>query len=84
MTDELTKKIVAWAADTAGYAAQLPSRQARDAYLAGRHRELAEGAIAEGSTPQDADILADACVDAARRILTALLAQRAGGPKGRA
>jgi hypothetical protein len=32
------------------------------------------GAPAEGATPRDAAIVADACVDAARRILTELLA----------
>jgi len=40
------------------------------------------GAQAEGATPGDAAIVADACVDAARRIMTELLALRAGVPKG--
>jgi hypothetical protein len=84
MTDELTKKVVDWATETAGYAAQLPSRQARDAYLAARHRELMVGAVAEGAADGDARVLADACVNAARRIMTALLAQCAGVPQGRA
>ena len=84
MTDDLTRKIVDWATEIAGYAAQLPSRQARDAYLAERHRELVAGAVAEGASDGDAVILADACVNAARRIMTELLAQRAGVPKGRA
>ena len=39
---------------------------------------------AEGARQQDAVILADACVGAARRIMTELLAQRAGVPRGRA
>ena len=43
------------------YAAQLPSRQARDDYLAERRRELVSGAQAEGATARDAAILADAC-----------------------
>jgi hypothetical protein len=30
MTEDLIKKVVAWATEIAGYAAQLPSRQARD------------------------------------------------------
>jgi hypothetical protein len=63
---------------------ELPSRQARDAYLAERRDELAAGAVAEGASESDAAILADACVEAARAILTELLAQRAGAPKGRA
>jgi hypothetical protein len=42
------------------------------------------GAQAEGATAPDAAILADACVNAARRVMTELLAQRAGVPHGRA
>jgi Glutathione S-transferase, N-terminal domain len=42
------------------------------------------GAQAEGTTLRDAAILAEACVSAARRIMTELLAQRAGVPQGRA
>jgi hypothetical protein len=84
MTEELTKKVVAWASEIAGYAAGLPSRQARDHYLDERHRELVAGAMAEGAAQEDAVILADACVNAARRIMTELLAYRAGAPKGRA
>ena len=84
MPDDLTRKVVAWATEVGSYAAELPSRQARDAYLAERHRELTAGAAAEGATQHDATILADACVDAARTIMTELLAQRAGEPKGRA
>jgi hypothetical protein len=30
MTEDLTKKVVVWATETANYAAQVPSRQARD------------------------------------------------------
>ena len=84
MTEDLTKKIVDSATELAGHAAQRPSTQARDAYLAERHRELLVGALAEGAADGDAVILADACVNAARRIMTELLAQRAGVPKGRA
>jgi hypothetical protein len=84
MSEELTKTVVAWATEIGGYAAELPSGQARDAYLAERHRDLVTGALAEGATQRDATILADACVDAARRIMTELLAHRAGEPKGRA
>jgi hypothetical protein len=84
MTEELTKKVVVWATETAHYAAGLPSSQARDAYLVERRRELLAGALAEGAAQGDAAILADACVGAARRIMTELLAQRAGMPKGHA
>jgi hypothetical protein len=84
MNEELTTKVVAWATETASYAVQLPSRQARDDYLAERRRELVAGAVAEGATEGNAAMLADACVSAARRIMTELLAQRAGVPQGRA
>jgi hypothetical protein len=84
MTEELTRKVVAWATEIASCAAELPSSRARDAYLAERRRELVAGALAEGAAQRDAAILADACVDAARRIMTELLAQRAGPPRGRA
>ena len=84
MTEELTKKVVVWATEIAGYAAGLPSCQARDAYLAERRRELVAGAVAQGAAEGDAAILADACVSAAHRIMTELLAQRAGAHRGRA
>ena len=84
VTEDLTNKVVAWATEIARYAAQLPSRQARDDYLRERHHELVTGAQAEGATPRDAAIVAAACVDAARRIMTELLALRAGVPQGRA
>jgi hypothetical protein len=84
MTEDLTRKVVAWATEIGSHAADLPSRQARDAYLQERHRELAAGAVAEGAAERDAAILAEACVDAARRIMIQLLAHRAGEPKGRA
>jgi hypothetical protein len=83
MTEDLTKKVVGWATEIGNCAAQLPSMQARDSYLAERRRELVSGAVAEGAAEGDAVILADACVNAARRIMTQLLAQRAGVPKGR-
>jgi hypothetical protein len=44
VTEDLTNKIVAWASEVAGYAAQPPSRQARDDYLRERRRELVTGA----------------------------------------
>ena len=84
VTDDLTNKVVAWATEIGSYAARLPSRQARDEYLRERRRELVTGAQAEGATPRDAAIVADACVDAARRIMTEMLALRAGVQQGRA
>jgi hypothetical protein len=82
MTEDLTRKVVVWAGEIASRAAALPSRQARDAYLAERRRELVTGALAEGAAQRDAEILADACVNAARRIMTEVLACRAGVPDG--
>jgi hypothetical protein len=84
MTDDLTKNAVIWATEIGSYAAGLPSSQARATYLAERRRELVSGAMAEGASQQDAEALADICVNAARRIMTELLARRAGVPKGRA
>jgi hypothetical protein len=84
MDAELTAKVIAWATETARRAVDLPSRQARDDFLAERRRELVAGAVAEGASQDDATMLADACVSAARRIMTELLAQRAGVPHGRA
>src|SRR3990170_4876976 len=75
MPEELTDKVVAWAGEVARCAAQLQSRQAREDYLADRRRELMAAAEAEGARASDAAILADACVSAARRIMTELLAQ---------
>jgi hypothetical protein len=82
MNDDLTGKVVAWATQTARQAAELSSREAREAYLAERHRELMQGAIAEGVGEAEARTLADVCVDAARRIMTELMVQRAGEPRG--
>jgi hypothetical protein len=82
--EDLTNKVVAWATEIASYAAQLPSKQARDDYLRECRRELVTGVQAEGATTRDAAIVTDACVDAARRIMTELLALRAGVPQGRA
>jgi len=84
MTEDLTRKIVVWATETAKYAVALPSREARERYLAERHRELVAGAVAEGAAERDAVLLADACLDAARRITIELLAHSADEPQGRA
>jgi hypothetical protein len=42
-----TNKVVAWASGVAGYAPQLPSKQARDDYLRERGRELVTRQTAE-------------------------------------
>ncbi|HEY7243430.1 MAG TPA: hypothetical protein VH678_06050 [Xanthobacteraceae bacterium] len=84
MDADLTATVVAWATEAARQAMQLASREAREAYFAERHDELRQGVMAEGVGQGDARMLADMCVDAARRIMIELMAQRAGGPKGRA
>jgi hypothetical protein len=84
MSAELTDTIVAWATEVAAHAAGLSSRQAREDYLAERRRELLSGAQAEGATLEEAAVLADTCMNAAREIMIELLAQRAGVPQGRA
>ncbi len=84
MSDDLTRNVIAWASEIARIAADLPALEARERYLAERRRELVAGAMANGAKEQDAEVLADACVGAARRIMTELLAQRAGVPQGRA
>src|SRR5260370_34697587 len=63
MTEDLTKKIVTWAAEIAGYAAQLPSRQVREAYLGERRDELGAGGVAEGGSEGGAAVLGGARVD---------------------
>jgi hypothetical protein len=75
MIENLTQKVVVWATEIATRAAELPSATARDAFLLERRRELVAGARAEGVAEHEAAILADACVDAARRIMTALVAR---------
>jgi hypothetical protein len=84
MNSDLTETVVAWATETARRAIDLPTREAREAFFAERHDELRLGAMAEGAAEGDAAMLADMCVDAARRIMIEFLAQRAGEPKGRA
>ena len=81
---ELTQKIVVWATEIATRAARLPSREEREAYLVGQRRELVAGARREGASQRDAAILADACVDAARKIMAQLLARGASLTQGRA
>lgn len=84
MSGDLTSTVVAWATETARAAMQLPSQEAREAYFSERHEELRQGVLSEGVGEGDARMLADMCVDAARRIMVELMARRAGEPKGRA
>jgi hypothetical protein len=84
MSEDLPKIIAAWATEIAACAAELPSLPAREGYLAGRRGELVAAAAAEGVSERHAAVLADTCVNAARTILSELLAQRAGVPEGRA
>src|SRR5262249_19399052 len=60
MTEDLTRKIVAWATEIAKHAVALPSGQARETYFSERHRELVAGAVTEGAVERDARLLADA------------------------
>jgi len=78
MTDDLTTIVADWATEIARSAADLPSRQARESYLAERHNELMAAALAEGASEDDAVVLAETCLDTARRITIGLLAQRDG------
>jgi hypothetical protein len=71
MNVQLTQAIAQWAAETGRCAADLPTLAAREAYLRERRRALVAG-------------IADTCIDAARRIMTEILAQRAGEPRGHA
>jgi hypothetical protein len=82
--DELSQTIAAWATEVGMHAAQLASHQARVAYLAERRHELVAVARQQGMDDSAAAILADACVDGARRIMTAVLARGTPSPEGRA
>jgi hypothetical protein len=84
MNVQLTQAIAQWAAETGRCAADLPTLAAREAYLRERRRALVAGIVAEGTSEQDAAVIADTCIDAARRIMTEILAQRAGEPRGHA
>jgi hypothetical protein len=84
MNSQLARKIARWAAETARCVADLPSQSAREAFLGERHRALVEGVVAEGTASADAVVFADTCIGAARRIMTEILAQRAGEPQGHA
>ena len=64
MTEELTRKIVALGHRDSWLRRQASVSRARDAYFAERRHELIAGAVAEGARPEDAVILADACVGA--------------------
>ncbi len=82
--DELSQTIAAWATEVGMAAAQLASHQARATYLAERRGELVAVARQQGMDDSAAAMLADACIDGARRIMTAMLARGTPAPKGRA
>lgn len=84
MTEALQRKIVAWATEIATRAAQLPSREARESYVLDCRGELLLGLLKEGLGKPEAEILADTCADAARRILSALIARGTAVSEGRA
>jgi hypothetical protein len=84
MTEELNRYIAAWATEVATQAAQLPSRQARAAFLAERRRELIGGAHGQGLAEPAATMLADSCIEGATKIMNALLARGGAAPEGRA
>ncbi len=84
MTDESMHKIAVWAAEAATRAAQLPSRQAREAFLLQFRQELVTGAREQGMSEENAGVFAETCVAAARRILAELLARGMSFPGGRA
>src|SRR5262249_10268919 len=84
MIEAFAEKAAAWAVEAAMQALQLPSTEARGAYLAERRRELVESALQLGAADRDANLLADACVAGAERIMTELLARGTSGPEGRA
>jgi hypothetical protein len=81
--ENLTEKVVVWATEIAARAAQLPSSSAREAYLAERRQELIAGGVAEGVAEAEAAALADACVEAARQIMDALIARGLGNSQAR-
>jgi hypothetical protein len=75
MIQELTQKAVTWAVEIGTRAARLPSATAREAFFDDLRRQLIDGARRQGATADEAAILADACIDGARRISFELLAR---------
>ena len=84
VTDELKRDVMLWATEVGTQAAQLPSKAARAAFLAERHREIMEEARRSGMDKHDALILARSCVEGAERVMRELLARGMPMPGGRA
>jgi len=62
MIEDLTQKIAIWATEVGLHACQLPSVEARSAFLAEHHRRLVADARKQGMEEHDAIVLADCCV----------------------
>ena len=71
-SEELLHSVRLWVSDIGVRAAQLPSKAARAAFLAERHREIVEEARRSGMDEPDALILADSCVEGANRVMSEL------------
>jgi hypothetical protein len=84
VTEELNRDVGLWVTEIGMRAAQLPSKAARAAFLADRHREIMEETRRSGMDERDALILARSCVDGAERVMQELLARGMPMPGGRA
>jgi len=84
MVENLTRKVALWATEVGTAAAQLPSSDARLAFLAEQRRQLVAGARREGMSEGDAAILAESCIVGAKRIMEELLRRGVTGQGGRA
>ena len=84
VTEELKRDVMLWATEVGTRAAQLPSKAARAAFFAERHREIMEEARRSGMDKPDALILARSCVEGAKRVMRELLARGMPMPGGRA
>jgi hypothetical protein len=84
MTEELNRYVGLWVTEIGVRAAQLPSKAARAAFLADKHREIMEEMRRSGVDERDALILARSCVDGAERVMQELLARGIPMPEGRA
>jgi hypothetical protein len=83
-SEELLHSVTLWVSDIGMRAAQLPSKAARAAFLADRHREIVDEARRSGMDEPEALILADSCVDGAHRVMSELLARGTPLSAGRA
>jgi hypothetical protein len=81
---DLVQTIAIWATEVGMHAAQLPSTEARLAFLAEHHRKLVVDAQKQGMQEHDAIVLASSCVDGAKRIMQEFLARGITARGGRA